>query len=69
MPTMNKYECAIAAFSIGNGKIAVVVSGEDYKVFDTPAEARQYIQSVLERTPQVGNDPAPSSRISRHSPD
>ena len=53
---MNKHEWAnIATYSIGNGQVAVVVAGEDYKVFDTPADARQYIESVLERISDSGN--------------
>ena len=46
----------IAVYSIGNGQVAVVVAGEDYKVFDTPAEAKQYIESIIEFPDGAEND-------------
>lgn len=44
---------AFSVYSIGNGQVAVVVAGEDYKVFDTPADVKQYIESVLETEPKM----------------
>ena len=42
---------SISVYSVGNGQLAVVVEGEGYKVFDTPREAREYIDSVNKGRP------------------
>lgn len=61
---------AFAAYSLGNGKLAVAAEGRGYREFDTIAEAKQYIAEITAASacpPPAPNTPAwPASLSATH---